>query len=212
MEIINVFDENHNLLGTSTKQEAHQKGLWHETFLCLFINSKKNKVYLQYKNNKHNELSNLNKIDISVGGHLLSNETKEDGIREIKEESSLQPNINDLIYAGERIINKKIKEDFIIKEFVYIYLYDKDFNLAELKSEDDEVLYFIEFDIDELLAFVTQKTKSIYGITPIGTKKFYIDDFIKGYMSDDQLYYRYLLLAKKIKNNEKNILWKDTFK
>ena len=73
MEQLDIFDENYNYIGTSSKKEAHQKGLWHQTFDCLFIDSKKNTVYFQYKNQEHNAASSKNKIDISVGGHLLAN-------------------------------------------------------------------------------------------------------------------------------------------
>lgn len=207
MEIINIYDENHNLIGTSTKQEAHQKGLWHEVFGCLFINSKNNKVYLQYKNNKHNDLSNYNKIDISIGGHLTSNETIKDGIREIKEESNLNVEYNDLIYIGERIINKYINDNYIIREFSYLHIYDNEFDIQTLKSIDDEVLYYIEFDIDELINFLENKTNSIKGLSIEGIKEYTINDFIKGYLEDDQLYLNYLLISKKIINKEPNVKW-----
>ena len=207
MEIINIYDEHENLIGTSTKKEAHQKGLWHQVFGCLFINSKKNTVYLQYKNNTHNDISNANKIDISVGGHLTSNETIKDGIREIKEESNLDINYNELIYVGKRIINKYINENYIIREFSYLHILDKELNIKELKSVDDEVLYFIEFDIDELISFLSNKTNTIKGKTPNGETTYSIKDFIEGYINDDQLYINYLLLAKRIINKEENVLW-----
>ncbi len=207
MEIINIYDENHKLLGTSTKEEAHKKGLWHEVFACLFIDSKKNKVYLQYKNNKHNDLSNLNKIDISVGGHLRNNESIKDGIREIKEESNIDIKYQDLKYIGQRIINKYINENYIIREFDYLHILDKEFDLTKLKSIDDEVLFFIEFDIDDLINYLQNNKKNIEGLTSYGLKTFNNNDFIKGYTEDDQLYLNYLLLAKKIINKESNVNW-----
>ena len=72
MEMLDIFDENHQFLGTKSKKEVHEKGYWHQVFACLFIDSKQNLVYLQYKNNTHNPVSSLNKLDISVGGHLIS--------------------------------------------------------------------------------------------------------------------------------------------
>ena len=207
MEIINIFDENENLIGTSTKKEAHQKGLWHQVFGCLFINSNNNKVYLQYKNNKYNDLSENNKIDISVGGHLTSKENYKDGIREIKEESGLNIKYDELIYVGKRIINKYINDNYIIREFSYLHILDKKYNINELKSSDNEVLYFIEFDIDELISFLNNPINTIKGLTPEGYKEYKISDFIKGYLEDDQLYINYLLLAKRIINKEKNVKW-----
>ncbi len=33
-ELIDIFDENMNLLGTAMKSQAHREGLWHKTFHC----------------------------------------------------------------------------------------------------------------------------------------------------------------------------------
>mgnify|MGYP000375304950 CR=1 FL=1 len=33
-ELIDIFDENMNLLGTALKSQAHREGLWHKTFHC----------------------------------------------------------------------------------------------------------------------------------------------------------------------------------
>ena len=54
--MLDIFDEFHNHLGTCEKKEVHMKGLWHQVFACLLIDSSKNTVYLQYKNNKQEEI------------------------------------------------------------------------------------------------------------------------------------------------------------
>ena len=207
MEMLDIFDENHNHLGTCEKKEVHARGLWHQVFSCLFMNSKKNTVYLQYKNNGHNDLSSFNKLDISVGGHLSAGETIEDGIREIEEESSLKVKYQDLIPVGMRLIDKFINENYIIREFSYLHIYDREFNLEELKSQDDEVLYFVELKIDELISYLKKEIDTIGGQTPEGYKEFAKDDFIQAYINDDQFYLKYLLLAKKVINKEENISW-----
>ena len=53
MEMLDIFDENHNLIGTCSKKEVHEKGYWHQVFACLFINSRNNLVYLQYKSHHY---------------------------------------------------------------------------------------------------------------------------------------------------------------
>ena len=45
MEMLDIFDKDHNYLGTCEKKEVHQRGLWHQVFACLFIDSELNKVY-----------------------------------------------------------------------------------------------------------------------------------------------------------------------
>lgn len=197
MEILDIFNENYELIGTAPKDIVHKNGYWHQVFGCLFINSNKNKVYLQYKNGQFNNVDKVNKVDISVGGHLQAGEKIEDGVREIKEESSLDVNFNDLIYVGLRKINKIINDNYIIREFSNLFLYASIFNLEDLKSNDGEVLYFIEFDIDYLIAFLNGEVDVVLGRTQHGYEKFMIDDFIKGYLEDDQYYLTYLQYAKK---------------
>ena len=197
MEMLEIFNEDHTLIGVASKEDVHRLGYWHQVFGCLFIDSSKNKVYLQYKNGKFNDVDKVNKIDISIGGHLLAGETVKDGVREIKEEASLNVSFADLDYLGQRKINKVINDNYIIREFAYLYVYDSTFNLSDLKSQDEEVLYYIEFDIDDLISFLNYEVDTVIGKTPEGYKKFTIDDFIKGYLEDDQYYLTYLLYAKK---------------
>ena len=122
MEMLDIFDENHQFLGTKSKKEVHEKGYWHQVFACLFIDSKQNLVYLQYKNNTHNPVSSLNKLDISVGGHLISGETYQDGPREIKEESSIDVSYDQLHYLGMHKTNVIINDHYIIREFHYEHI------------------------------------------------------------------------------------------
>ena len=201
MEYVDVFDENYHLIGSASKKEVHEKGLWHQVFSCLFVNTKENKVYLQYKNASHNDVAHQNKLDISVGGHLLKGEQVKDGIREIKEESSLDVPFDKLISFGVRKIDKYINDNYRIREFSHLFIYDSVFNLNDLQSSDDEVLYFVEFDIDELISFVKNPTK-VQGLTPQGLKEFKEPDFITAYIEDDHLYLNYLLLVKKYMQNE----------
>ena len=195
-ELIDIFDENHKLISKDTKENAHKHGLWHEVFACIIINSSTNKIYFQYKNPNHNEVVHLPKIDLSVGGHLQSGETEKDGIREIKEESSLNVKYTDLVKLANRKIDKYIREDFIIREFEYIYLYDSNVSLKDLHCIDDEVLYFIEFDIDHLIKFIKNNNKTITGNTLNKKQVFKRENFIKAYLEDDHLYLNLLLLTK----------------
>lgn len=33
-ELIDIYDEKMNLLGTATREQAHREGLWHTSFHC----------------------------------------------------------------------------------------------------------------------------------------------------------------------------------
>ncbi|MFR3313045.1 MAG: hypothetical protein ACLTT2_02255 [Alphaproteobacteria bacterium] len=45
-ELIDIYDENMNHLGTAMKSQAHREGLWHRVFHCWIVNkdSKKSLV------------------------------------------------------------------------------------------------------------------------------------------------------------------------
>ena len=200
--MLDIFNENYEYLGTSSKEEVHKKGYWHQVASCMFINSSTNKIYMQYKNASHNPVKNQNKIDITAGGHINAGENIEEGlIREIFEESNYKLKISDIRKVGFRKIDIQPKEDYIIKEFQYLYIYDNNIDLSKLKSIDDEVLYFIEFDIDELFAYINNPKGSIIGKTTNGNQSFKRQDFIKGYLEDDKLYFQYLQYIKQIIND-----------
>lgn len=71
MEIINIYNDNHELLGTADKDLAHKLGLWHEVFTSLIINPAKNTVFFQIKKHSHNNIHAKNLIEITVGSHYL---------------------------------------------------------------------------------------------------------------------------------------------
>ena len=206
MEMLDIFDSNHNHIGIESKQAVHEKGLWHQVTGCIFIDSTNNTIYLQYKSASHNQVAHTNKIDISVGGHILAGEPVISGLRrEIKEESSLNIKEEDLFYIGTRTINVDATPTYKIREFCYMYLYDNKLNIDELHSMDDEVLYYISFDIDRLLEFITTNQEQIVGTTPFGKETFNRSNFIKGYI-DDKIYEQLLLLAKSYIGNKQETI------
>lgn len=36
-ELIDIYDEKMNLLGTATREQAHREGLWHTSFHCWIV-------------------------------------------------------------------------------------------------------------------------------------------------------------------------------
>ncbi len=36
-ELIDIYDEKMNLLGTATREQAHREGLWHTSFHCWLV-------------------------------------------------------------------------------------------------------------------------------------------------------------------------------
>jgi isopentenyldiphosphate isomerase len=48
-EKIDILNDKYEFVGTSSKQEAHKKGLWHRVFTCILVNPKHKTILLQKK-------------------------------------------------------------------------------------------------------------------------------------------------------------------
>ena len=97
-ELIDIFDENMNLLGTALKSQAHREGLWHKTFHCWL--ARKNDegrvmVWLQLRNKDKSIYPDM--LDVSAAGHVKSGEEVKDGYREVTEELGLSLQKDDLV-------------------------------------------------------------------------------------------------------------------
>ena len=203
MELIDIYNENHEYVGICEKELAHKLGLWHEVFNGIIVNKNKNSVIFQIKNAKHNKVHNTNKIEISVGGHYKSGEKFEDGIREIKEETGIKIDFKELIYLGERQVSTIVKEDYIVREFQKIFLIPYNCSITNLKSQDDEVDGFIEFNIDDCINLLLKKKSSIVGIDNHEKNvEVTLENFVTAYLDGDELYLRLVIAAKRYINGE----------
>ena len=204
MELINIYNENHQYLGICEKGLAHKLGLWHETFNGIIVNKENKSIIFQIKNANHNRVHDMDKIDISVGGHYQAGEKIEDGIREIKEESGIEIDFKDLVYIGERQVSTIVKEDYIVREFQKIFIVPYNGSITNLKCQDDEVNGFIEIKIDDCIDLFLKDKTSIVGIDnnknniEVSLKK-----FVEAYLNGDELYLRLAIASKRFVEGER---------
>ncbi len=209
MELIDIYNENHKYLGTCEKVLAHKLGLWHEVFNGIIVNKEKRSIIFQIKNAKHNNVHNMDKIEISVGGHYQAGEKIESAVREIKEESGIEMDFKNLIYLGERQISSIVKEDYIVREFQKIFIIPYNGSIINLKSEDNEVTGFIEFEIDNCIDLFLKKKTSIIGVDSNQKKvEVTLKNFVEAYLKGDELYLRLAIAAKRFVEGEKEELLK----
>jgi isopentenyldiphosphate isomerase len=121
-EKLKIFDDNRNQIGVASRSDVHRIGYWHEAFHCWFIINEQgiDNVILQIRSKNKKDYPNL--LDITAAGHLLVNETVEDGVREIKEEIGIDVAFKDLMQLGV-IDYCVVKENFIDKELANVFLY-----------------------------------------------------------------------------------------
>jgi isopentenyldiphosphate isomerase len=137
-EMLKIFDDNKNQIGIATREEVHRIGYWHEAFQCWFISREENTdfIYLQLRSHVKKDYPNL--LDITAAGHLMANESVQDGTREIKEELGIDVSYKELESLG--IIDYCVeREGFIDKEIANVFLYSFQQTFEDFKLQKEEV-------------------------------------------------------------------------
>lgn len=108
-ELLKIFDQYRNHAGVASREEVHREGYWHETFHCWFVREEEGVqyIYLQKRSALKKDYPDL--LDITAAGHILAQETIQDGVREIKEELGVDVSFNELIPLG--IIEYSVARD-----------------------------------------------------------------------------------------------------
>lgn len=134
-ELINIYHENGQLKGTLPREKVHQLGEWHHTFQCLFID--KENIYLQKRSQSVS--SYVGRFDITIGGHLLENETIIDGCREIEEELGVEISENQLKLLC--MIPESLSDgEYLDNEFINIIVCEVTPKIiSSIKFSDNEV-------------------------------------------------------------------------
>ncbi len=148
-ETFDIFNDRMEMIGTASRQEAHLKGLWHQTFHCWVYRDIKGQgpsLLFQLRDAEKDTYPSL--LDISCAGHLLTGENAEDGIRELKEELGLDVSFNELHSCGVFLKDNTINETLIDREFCHVFLYECHKEVSEYEFQVSEVsgLYFINMD------------------------------------------------------------------
>ncbi len=209
-EKIDIFNDKYEFIGTSTKNKAHQKGLWHRVFTCLIVNPKHKTIILQKKVPGRYSFKRPNYLDVSVGGHYLAGESIQQGIREIKEEIGLKVKFKDLIPLGIRQTAETVSKNYIANEFQHIFIYPSTRKLQDYTLENVEVNSLVEIRVQDAIDLLTKKTNKIKGrgifIVNNQSKLRVINitrkDFVPSYLKKDQFYLRLFIAAKRYLNKE----------
>ena len=151
IEQIDFFDKDFNYVGQTSIDEIHQKGLWHQTFVCWLYNPYKKVIYLQLRGPKNRVGPNT--FDASSSGHLSAGERKEDGFRELFEELGIKADSERAHYLGyfKNIVHLP---NYTNNEFCHIYLVPTNKTVSDFVLQRGEVSNVFELklsDADDLL-------------------------------------------------------------
>ncbi|UPM53086.1 NUDIX hydrolase [Gottfriedia acidiceleris] len=151
-ELLKVFDESGNHIGEASRSEVHEKGLWHETFHCWLISIVKNQASIYFQIRSHQKKDYPNLFDITAAGHLLSTETVEDGLREVKEELGIEVRMEDVIPLGI-IKNSIILETINDQELSHVFLLKSDQPFTDFNLQKEEVSGIVKANFNQFYQF-----------------------------------------------------------
>jgi isopentenyl-diphosphate delta-isomerase len=116
MEEVDIIDENNNVIGKTTKQEAHQKGLLHRCVACLVKDEKGNWLFVKQASDRQD----AGQYVLPVGGHVSAGESVEHAV---KRETFEETGLNDFEYKK---LHQIIFNRFVIgrQENHYIILFE----------------------------------------------------------------------------------------
>ncbi|MCM1052913.1 MAG: NUDIX domain-containing protein [Ruminococcus sp.] len=179
MEYLDAYDENGNFLGKYSREEVHEKGMWHNTIHC-WIYDNDNNVYFQVR-------SDDGKLYTTASGHVRSGETiKEAFGRETKEEIGIDVNYEEaeLIrinhWKMDKEKNGKMTHD---RAFSNIHILNIKEEPKIFNFTDGEVIGVVKLNASETLKLFNKEASSIKG-TFINknhehiTKDFTLNDFL----------------------------------
>lgn len=149
-EMLKVFNEKYQEQGVKSRDEVHKKGLWHETFHCWLVsrNRDSNYIYLQLRSKTKKDFPNL--LDITAAGHLLEDETVNEGVREVEEELGISVDFKDLISLGV-IKDCLITDDIQDYELTNVFLLMWNGDIKDFKVQEDEVSGIVKADLHDFI-------------------------------------------------------------
>ncbi|MFD2444233.1 NUDIX domain-containing protein [Bacillus sp. CGMCC 1.16607] len=137
-EMLRIYDEQGNPLGEATREEVHKLGHWHKTFHCWLISREEGIDYIYFQKRSSSKKDYPNLLDITAAGHILSHETVDDGIREVKEELGIDLSMEELIPLG--VIKYSVSQgELIDKELAHNFLLDYKLGMNDFKPQKEEV-------------------------------------------------------------------------
>lgn len=160
-EMVRIFDEHGEPIGVKPRDEVHEKGYWHETFHCWFVEKtgQEKFIYLQQRCHEKKDFSDL--YDITAAGHIKSDENVGEAIREIHEELGVPVRLEELVSLG--VLRDEIALDhFIDREFCHIFLCANHYKLEEFKLQKEEVSGLYKASYDEFIAFARGEINDLH--------------------------------------------------
>ncbi len=205
-ELLDIYDDNMNHLGTKSRAEVHRDGDWHKVFRCWVIyRDELGEDWIVLQKRAPDKDTFPNYLDISAAGHYAAGETIQEAMRELNEELGLYPHLDELIPLGIRIGVTKYKT-LIDRQFSDVYFYICDQPLAAYDYQKEEVSGLVALNVNQGLRLFLGEIDHI-NVPAVGYDtniiQLTLDDFIPVV---DHYIEKIFLLAKRCLDGE-TLLW-----
>ena len=98
-ELLNIFNDGLELIGSAPRSEAHRLGLLHDVVHCWVADPDGRRLFFQRRAMSKDTYPGY--YDLAVGGHICAGEAPLEAVlREMREEIGLSPAPEALIFAG----------------------------------------------------------------------------------------------------------------
>lgn len=160
-EILDIFNEKMEMIGSAPRDEVHKEGYWHQTFHCWILTKHNGCNYVLVQKRASSKKTAPDKLDISAAGHLMSGETKADGIREVQEELGISTSFSKMIDLGIRISASGTPGVKCNREFCHVVLLEDNTPLIEHNLQESEVSALVEIPVQDGLRLFADEIKMI---------------------------------------------------
>ena len=159
-ELFDVLNENGEFTNQiETREECHNKGLWHKAVVVFIISMDNKMILLQQRSANKKLWPNL--WDITAGGHVLSGEFGyQTVIRETKEEIGVDITKNDLEFIGGTR-SENISGNIVNRHFNEFYIVHKDLDINDIVLQEDEVQDIKWFNKEEVISRIKDNYKEL---------------------------------------------------
>lgn len=186
-EMLDIYDENENHIGTEDRDIVHAKGLWHKTTHCWLIQN--GMIMFQQRSMKLN--NNPGKLYTTASGHLSAGETPKQGLqREVSEECGIELDttqavqIDKVFYKAD--FTRTDGTEFHDRAIAEVYILETDADLKDFDFQDEELDGIFAVPIEKTLNLFKTKLGQVKGLGVIkenGEQKivdkiFTLDDFL----------------------------------
>ena len=166
MEYFDITD--HNGIPTGeiiSRSKAHRLGIMHRTAHIWVIRNHENRTEVLLQKRSAEKDSFPLCLDTSSAGHIQAgDEPLPSALRELKEELGIEAEEEDLTFIGtfhidyEEVFHDQMFRDH---EIAFLYLYEKEVNLKDLKLQKEEVESAEWMDLEELEQRIQTKDPEI---------------------------------------------------